>query len=72
MAPSQIREELHDFINKADERMLNLLYEMVQSDSGFLSKEQQEDLDRRINNHKAGRSASHSWPDVRARIEKRA
>jgi hypothetical protein len=33
MGAAQIREELHQFINRADERVLNLIYGMMKADS---------------------------------------
>ena len=74
MGASQIREELHQFINHADERVLNLIYGMMKADiePGILTTEQQEDLDKRISSHKKGESKSHSWSEARAQIEKRA
>jgi len=33
MGVAQIREELHEFINKADERILNLIYGMMKADA---------------------------------------
>jgi hypothetical protein len=74
MGAAQIREELHKFINRADERMLNLIYGMMKADSeeGILTAEQQEDLDKRISRHKKGESESFSWSEARAQIEKRA
>lgn len=72
MGAAQIREELHQFINSADDRILNLLYGMMNADSekGILTAEQQEDLDKRIANHKKGESKSYSWSEARAEIEK--
>ena len=32
MGTAQIRELLHEYINKADERQINLMYAMVQAD----------------------------------------
>jgi hypothetical protein len=32
MGAAQIREELHEFINHADERILNLIYAMMKAD----------------------------------------
>jgi hypothetical protein len=32
MGAAQIRELLHEYINKADERFINLMYTMVQAD----------------------------------------
>ena len=73
MGTSQIREELHEFINHADERVLNLIYGMMKADSepGILTAEQQEDLDKRIASHKKGDSKSYSRSEARTQIEKR-
>ena len=71
MGAAQIREELHQFINHADERVLTLIYGMMKADSeGLLTAEQQEDLDKRIERHKKGESKSYSWSEARAQIEK--
>jgi len=74
MGAAQIREELHQFINRADERVLNLIYGMMKADGekGILTADQQQDLDSRIASHKKGESNSFSWTEARAKIEKRA
>lgn len=72
MGVSQIREELHQFINRADEQTLNLLYDLMKADAGQLTQEQQADLDKRIARHKSGESKSYTWSEARAQIEKRA
>lgn len=72
MGAAQIREELHQFINHADERVLTLIYGMMKADNeGLLTAEQQEDLDKRIVRHKNGESKSYSWSEARTQIEKR-
>ena len=73
MGAAQIREELHQFINSADERVLNLIYGMMKADSEkvILTTGQQEDLDKRIARHKKGESKSLSWKEAKAQIEKR-
>lgn len=72
MGATQIREELHQFIEHADERVLNLLYGMMKADQeGGLTAEQQIDLNKRIVRHKNGESKSYSISEARARIEKR-
>jgi len=71
MGSSQIREELHDFINQADDRVLKLIYGMLIADKDeLLTAEQQEDLDRRILSHRRGESKSYTWSEARAQIEK--
>lgn len=73
MGAAQIREALHQFINHADERVLNLLYDMMKANTeGTLTTAQQADLDKRIARHKTGKSESYSRSEARAQIEKRA
>ena len=74
MGAAQIREELHQFINRADERVLSLIYGMMKADNEkeVLTTDQEEDLDKRIARHKKGESKSYSWSEARAQIEKRA
>jgi hypothetical protein len=74
MGAAQIREELHQFIDRAGERILNLMYGMMKADceKGILTTEQQEDLDKRIANHKKGESKSYTWSEARAKIERRS
>lgn len=72
MGAAQIREELHQFINQADERVLTLIYGMMKADQeGLLTTDQQDDLDQRIKRHKSGESKSYSWPEARTQIENR-
>ena len=72
MGSTQMREELHQFINQADVRVLNLLYGMMKADKAgeILTIEQQDDLEIRINRHKKGQSKSYSWSEARAQIER--
>jgi hypothetical protein len=71
MGLSDIREELHKFINSADEQVLNLLYAMVQPDSGnsSLTPKEQKEIDKRIASHNSGESKSYSWDEARKQIE---
>ena len=73
MGAAQLREELHQLINKADERLLNLIYGMLKADDNrnILTEEQQADLEKRILRHRKGESQSYSWPEARDIIEKR-
>ena len=71
MGAAQIREELHQFINHADERVLNLIYGIMKADAENISltPEQVKDLDSRIESHKKGESKSFSWEEAQAKIE---
>ena len=72
MGTTQIRELLHEYINKADERLINLMYAMVQADMKEddyeLSDAHKKILDERIAAHKAKPSSGSSWDEVKTRI----
>jgi len=71
MDAAQIREELHQFINQADDRVLALIYGMMKADrEDILTIDQQADLEKRIMSHKSGESKSYGWPEARVQIEK--
>jgi hypothetical protein len=65
MSSTEIKEMLHDYINKADERMLKLMYAMAQADleeSEFeLSEVHTKILDDRIKSHKANPTSGKIW-----------
>ncbi len=71
MGAAQIREELHAFINRADDRVLNMIYGLMKADveEHPLTSEQVTDLDNRIASHKKGESKSFSWEEARKIIE---
>jgi putative addiction module component (TIGR02574 family) len=76
MGAAQIREELHEFINRADERVLNLIYGMMKADSEeehfTLSEIQKQVLDERLEAHKNFPLEGSSWEDVKKRIKSKA
>lgn len=70
---TQLREELHQYINQADDRFVQLVYAMVQADKKeqeLLSQEEKEELERRVERHKNGQSKSYTWEEVKARLRK--
>jgi putative addiction module component (TIGR02574 family) len=73
MSTTQIREELHHFINKADDRLLNLIYAIVQADMEEgdyeLSKAHKAILDERLAAHQSDPSSGSSWEDVKSHIK---
>lgn len=73
MGAAQIRELLHEYINKADERLINLMYAMVQADMKEedyqLSATHKKILDERIASHEANTSSGSSWDEAKARIK---
>lgn len=70
MGAAQIREELHQFINQADERILNLIYGMMKAD---LQKndELEASIDRALEQSKKGevRSNKQVMAEMRARYK---
>lgn len=73
MGTPQIRELLHEYINKADERLINLMYAMVQADMKeddyALSAAHKKILDERIAVHEANPSSGSSWEEVKTRVK---
>ncbi len=74
MGTPQIKELLHQYINKADERLINLMYAMVQADMEEedyqLSEAHKKVLDKRIAAHEANPSSGSSWEEVKTRISR--
>lgn len=75
MGIPQIRELLHEYINQADERFIQLVYGMVQADikegDYQLSVRQQEELDRRLEKYENEEMKFSSWDTVKDRIRNR-
>ena len=76
MGAAQIREELHQFINRADERVLNLIYGMMKADieegDFILSDAHKQLLDERLAAHKASPQEGSGWEEVKNRIKRKA
>ncbi len=74
MGSAQIREELHQFINRADERVLNLMYGMMKADSEdgdyTLSEAHIQLLDERLAAHQSSPKEGSTWEEVKTRIKK--
>jgi hypothetical protein len=54
MRTTKIREELRDYINKADDRFVQMVYAMmkVNQEEGLLTEAEQEEVERRVARHK--------------------
>ncbi len=76
MGAAQIREELHKLINTADDRLLNLMYDVMKDETReedfLLTDEHKKILDQRLADHKANPSEGSSWSEVKARIQQKA
>lgn len=69
---SAVKERIHDYINNADERFLNLVYAMIQADMREevydLSDEEIKHLEDRLANYEANPDKLSSWDEVEKRV----
>ncbi|MCE7864384.1 MAG: hypothetical protein DYG99_12660 [Bacteroidetes bacterium CHB5] len=70
MGASQIREELHQFINHADERLLNLIYGMIKADT-YKDEALEASIDKALEQSKKGEVRPHKqvMSEIRSRIK---
>ena len=72
MGTVKLREEIHQYIDKADDRIIQLIYGMVQADltqeDYELSEAHKRILDERLETHKSNPSTGSNWKEVKARI----
>jgi hypothetical protein len=64
---AQIRQQLHDYIDSAEEKKLKAIYTLLEDkiDSGFvLSDEQKEELDSRYSDHLNGIGRTYTWEET--------
>ena len=73
MNTTRYREELREYIDKADDRFIHLVYGMMQADmeeEGYeLSEAHKKILDQRLAEHQKSPESGSSWQDVKTRIE---
>lgn len=80
MTTVKIREKVHSIIDNVDERILKAVYAMlkeyekVEASASALTEAQKEEIDRRWENHKIGKSKSYSIDEaskyVKTRLKK--
>jgi putative addiction module component (TIGR02574 family) len=72
MTTIDIREEIHQYIDQADDRIIKLIYGMVQADLSEvdydLSEAHKQILDERLQMHKSNPAAGSDWEEVKTRI----
>ena len=72
MGTVKLREEIHQYIDKADDRIIPLIYGMVQADLTRevyeLSEAHKRILDERLEAHKSNPSTGSNWKEVKVRI----
>jgi hypothetical protein len=74
MNTNELRENIHQFIDVADERTLRLINAIVEAESNIdapnIPQWFYEELDKRHDRHLKGESKSLSWQEVKERILK--
>ena len=74
MDSTAIRKEIHQYIDKADERFLSLVYGMIQADQTEdeyeLSESEIKMLEERLADYKKNPESGSSWEDVKKRLLK--
>ena len=72
MRTTQIRQQLHDYIDSAEDKKLKAIYTLLEddlSDDYQLSIAQKEELDKRYNDHQNGVGRTYSWDETIAIAE---
>ncbi len=72
MSSTELRQELHEYIDNADDRLINLMYALVQADmkeSNYqLTDEHMQVLDQRLKKHVENPDSGSNWKEAKARI----
>jgi len=67
-----MKDALHDWVDTVDERMLRMMYAMMQADqdqAAPLPEAHQRILDERLAEYERNPQAGSSWQEVRASVE---
>ena len=67
MRTTQIRQQLHDYIDSAEDKKLKAIYTLLESDiadESKLSLEQKEELDKRFSDHQQGIGRAFNWEET--------
>ena len=69
----QLRKRIHDFIDQADDKMLQIFNAIISnenSDEKGLTKEHREILDKRLEEHQYNPESGKPWTDVVNELKK--
>ena len=73
MSTSDLREEIHRYIDKVDDRVLQLIYGMLQADLSeenySLSDSHKKVLDSRLEEHHLEPSSGKSWEETKKSVQ---
>ncbi|WP_428328576.1 hypothetical protein [Mucilaginibacter sp.] len=67
MRTTQIRQQLHDYIDSAEDKKLKAIYTLLESEfpgDYKLSTEQKKELDKRADDHKLGIGKIFTWDET--------
>ena len=67
MRVTEIKKQLHDYIDTADDKKLKAIYTLVEDEisySGYLTKEQLEEAEQRMADHDAGIGRTYTWEET--------
>ena len=68
MRNTQIRQQLHNYIDTVEDKKLKAIYTLLEDDityTGHLNKEQLEELDRRMADHERGIGRTYTWEETK-------
>ncbi len=67
MGMAQIRQQLHSYIDSAEEKKLKAIYTLLEAeltDDYKLTEEQKAELDQRFENHQNGLGRTYTWEET--------
>ena len=67
MTTAQLKQQLHDYIDHAEETKLKAIYTLVEGeieDDYILTEEQKSELDKRYADYKNGIGTQYTWDEV--------
>jgi putative addiction module component (TIGR02574 family) len=73
MRTTQIRRQLHEYIDSADDKKLKAIYILLEdnlTDEFALTAEQKKELDRRYDNYQNGIGKTYTWEEAVAITDK--
>lgn len=74
MGNNLLRKHIHDFVDRADEHVLQVVYKLLEANvttedsSYFLSEEQEKELARRVSDYNAGKGKNFSRKQAKQMI----
>jgi len=73
MSIAEIKQQLHDYIDTAEDKKLKAIYTLLEDDISEdyqFSEDQKKELDRRYNNYQNGIGKTYTWEETLAITDK--